>query len=145
MLSYKSKTGSCTGLISRNGELIAVAHKTSGKSFDKDAESEKTSTMRLSYKDPNLKQALEKYDPNALRNRLPVNFDGAAKPFLRFCHPRNQHTYDFMKGNTPPGYNPYKTTSGNFFNYDTKALEVGQSNQGIVSERVRVIHEQQLM
>ena len=121
-----------------------MAHKTGSKSFDKPAESIKTSTARESFKDPNLKQALQKYDPNALRNRLPVKFDNEAKPYMRFCQVRNQHTYDFMKGNTEPGYSPYNTISSNFYNYDTKALEVGASNQGIVCEKAKIIHGQQL-
>ena len=42
----------------------------------------------------NKKMTLEPYHPNALRNRLPVEFKGSAIPGKRFCHPRNQHTYE---------------------------------------------------
>lgn len=40
-----------------------------------------------------MKAKLTQYDPNALRNRLPVTFDNAAVPATRFCAPRNEHTY----------------------------------------------------
>ena len=50
--------------------------------------------LRASFKDPNEKAPMIAYDPNALRNRLPVKFDNAAEPFRRFCAPRNNHTYE---------------------------------------------------
>ena len=37
----------------------------------------------------------------------------------------------------------FRTTSQNYFNYDTKALAVGESNQGIVSEKSKWIHKKQ--
>ena len=41
----------------------------------------------------------------------------------------------FLNGTKEAGYEPYRTTSKNFFEYDTKALAVGESNQGIVVRR----------
>ena len=52
------------------------------------------STMKESFKDPNVKAALTLYHPNAIRNRLPVEFKNSAIPHVRFCHPRNKHTYE---------------------------------------------------
>ena len=132
--------------------------------------------MQASFKNPLEKQALSAYDPNALRNRLPVEFEGAAKPCVRFCSERNGHTYEcaarfkhtcgcehvwspsftrvlvggadtfcsrlrvhsFLKGFTEPGYKPYRTSSSNFYDYDTQMLAVGESNQGIVVSARRI-------
>ena len=143
-ISSKSRTGSTKGSFKRNGEVLGYAHFTPPA---RPAASREvmTSTAKASYKDPNEKQPIVKYDPNALRNRLPVVFEGAAKPFARFCQVRNNHTYDFMNpgnGAKPPGFNPYRTTSQNFFAYDTQMLAVGESNQGIVSEKARNLHRQ---
>ena len=143
-ISNKSRTGSTKGSFKRNGEVLGYAHFTPPA---RPAASREvmTSTAKASYKDPNEKQPIVKYDPNALRNRLPVVFEGAAKPFARFCQVRNNHTYDFMNpgnGAKPPGFNPYRTTSQNFFAYDTQMLAVGESNQGIVSEKARNLHRQ---
>ena len=52
------------------------------------------STNKDSYRDPNLKAALVPYHPNAPRSRLPVHFQDEAKPFRRFCKPRNEHSYE---------------------------------------------------
>lgn len=91
------------------------------------------STMGESFKDPNMKQALTPYHPLAIRNRLPVVFDNAPIPRARFCFPRNNHTYDFFKaGNTPAGFQTYRTTNGNFYGNDTRVLDVGDNNAGIV-------------
>lgn len=51
----------------------------------------------------------------------------------------------FNAGQTEAGYQRFRTTSQNFFNYDTKALAVGESNQGIVSEKSKWIHAKQTM
>jgi len=48
-----------------------------------------------------------------------------------------------LKGNTEAGYEPYRTTSQNYFDVDTGALSVGESNQGIVSEKSKWIHKKQ--
>ena len=89
--------------------------------------------MGESFKDPNMKQALTPYHPLAIRNRLPVVFDNAPIPRARFCFPRNNHTYDFFKaGNTPAGFQTYRTTNGNFYGNDTRVLDVGDNNAGIV-------------
>jgi len=88
-----------------------------------------------------MKQSLTKYHPNAIRNRLPVVFKDAAIPGRRFCYPRNVHQkYELPQ---QPGFNRFRTTSQNFYNYDTKALSVGESNQGIVSEKSKWIHQAQ--
>ena len=50
--------------------------------------------MMASYRNPNKKQELSAYHPNAIRNRLPVVFKDAAVPGKRFCKPRNEHTYE---------------------------------------------------
>ena len=102
------------------------------------------STMKESYKDPNLKAALSAYDHNAQRNRLPVHFKNEAKSYRRFCQERNVHTYDFFGAGMEAGFERFRTTSQNFYDYDTRVLEVGDSNQGIVSTRVKVIHKNQL-
>ncbi len=144
--SSLSRTGNSKGCFKRNGEILAYAHFTPPP-FPDASRPVMTSTAKASFKDPNEKQPIVKYDPNALRNRLPVVFDGAAKPYARFCQVRNNHTYDFMNpgnGAKPPGYNPYRTTSQNFYAYDTNMLAVGESNQGIVSEKAKNLHEQQL-
>ena len=101
--------------------------------------------MKESFKDPNRKAALIAYHPNAIRNRLPVEFKDSAKPYVRMCYPRNEHTYDFFGGTQEAGYQRFRTTSQNFYAYDTKALAVGESNQGIVSEKSKVIHQRQTM
>ena len=65
---------------------------------DRDCVSElpfaRCSTTKDSFKDPNCKAALTPYHPNAIRNRLPVEFKDSAIPGIRFCYPRNNHTYE---------------------------------------------------
>ena len=51
----------------------------------------------------------------------------------------------FFGGGMEAGYQRFRTTSQNFYDYDTKALAVGESNQGIVSEKSKIIHKNQLM
>jgi len=104
-----------------------------------------TSTMKGAFKDPGQKAALTAYHPNAIRNRLPVEFKDSAIPATRFCYPRNKHTYDFFGGAQEAGYQRFRTTSQNYYAYDTKALAVGESNQGIVSEKSKWIHKKQTM
>ena len=90
---FLSRTGSSRGYYKQNGELIAKPHPVMKKSYSSNGSANlMTSTQKLSYKDPNMKQALTKYHPDAIRNRLPVTFDNAAKPGVRFCYPRNVHT-----------------------------------------------------
>ena len=143
--------------------------------------------MKESFKDPNLKAALTPYHPNAIRNRLPVEFKDSAVPGKRFCYPRNQHTYECAALHTPraaartaachaailpaahppppppsptplafacrqllwrlagAGFQRFRTTMQNYYSYDTKALAVGESNQGIVSEKSKWIHQKQTM
>jgi len=146
--TFVSRTGSSRGVSKQNGEIIAKPHPTMKKSYaGNDSERGKlNSTTKADYKDPNLKATLTPYDPNALRNRLPVEFKDAAIPHRRFCKARNEHTYDFFNaGQTSAGFQRFRTTSDNFFNYDTKALAVGESNQGIVSEKSKWIHQKQTM
>jgi len=143
-----SRTGSSRGVSKQNGEIIAQPHPTMKKSYAGNAEQGKApanSTMKESFKDPNQKQALTAYHPNAIRNRLPVEFKDSAIPAARFCYPRNKHTYDFFSGNNEAGYQRFRTSSQNFYDYDTKALAVGESNQGIVSEKSKWIHKKQTM
>jgi len=131
----------------RNGEVLAKPHPMAKSSFALNEASSKRSvaesTFAASYKDPNMKQALTAYHPNAIRNRLPVTFAGEAKPAARFCQPRNVGTYNFMEGTEGAGYQRFRTTSNNYFAYDTTALEVGASNSGIVSEKAKQIHAKQ--
>jgi len=146
--AFISRTGSSKGVSKQNGEIIAKAHPTMKKSYaGNDSERGKlNSTTKSDFKNPNLKASLTPYDPNALRNRLKVEFKDAAIPGIRFCKERNGHTYDFFNaGQTEAGYQRFRTTSQNFFNYDTKALAVGESNQGIVSEKSKWIHAKQTM
>ena len=84
--------------------------------------------MKDSYKDPNVKAALTPYHPNAQRSRLPVHFRNEAKPYVRFCQQRNQQTY-VQQSRTEAGFERFRTTSSNYFEYDTKVLSVGESNQ----------------
>ena len=101
--------------------------------------------MKEGFKDPNVKAQLIPYDHNALRNRLPVVFKDAAKPYARFCKPRNDTSLDFqIGGHVEAGYQRFRTTSQNFFDYDTAALAVGETNQGIVSAASKKIHAAQL-
>ena len=51
----------------------------------------------------------------------------------------------FFGGSQEAGYQRFRTTTQNFFAYDTKALSVGESNQGIVSEKSKIIHQKQTM
>ena len=51
----------------------------------------------------------------------------------------------FDKGATGAGFVRFRTTSQNYYEYDTKALAVGESNQGIVSEKSKWIHQKQTM
>ena len=69
-----SGTGSSRGVYRQNGELIAVPHRVMKKSYAANAAAGNLtapSPMKDSYKDPNVKAALTKYHPNAIRNRLP--------------------------------------------------------------------------
>ena len=50
---------------------------------------------------------------------------------LLVAHPHPAHDSFFDKG-TGAGYVRFRTTSQNYYDYDTKALSVGESNQGIV-------------
>ncbi|KOO33937.1 hypothetical protein Ctob_010753 [Chrysochromulina tobinii] len=144
---FKSRTNSSKGVYKRNGETMAICHKTIPKSYGGPTNSKaNTSTMGESFKDPNMKQALTPYHPLAIRNRLPVVFDNAPIPRARFCFPRNNHTYDFFKaGNTPAGFQTYRTTNGNFYGNDTRVLDVGDNNAGIVSYMSKVLHAKQAL
>jgi len=145
---FNSRTGSSLGVSKQNGEIVARPHPTMKKSYagnELSGQATTLSTAKDSFKDPNRKAALTAYHPNAIRNRLPVEFKDSAIPTVRFCYPRNQHTYDFFSGNQEAGYQRFRTSSQNFYDYDTKALAVGESNQGIVSEKSKWIHSKQTM
>ena len=94
--NFMSRTGSTRGVFKQNGEIIGKPHPTMKKSYadNSNAREVPTSTTNASFTDPRRKAPLVKYHPNALRNRLPVEFKDAAIPCVRFCHPRNQHTYE---------------------------------------------------
>ena len=51
----------------------------------------------------------------------------------------------FFGGQQEAGYDRFRTTSQNYYSYDTAALAVGESNQGIVSEKSKWIHAKQTM
>jgi len=143
---FMSRTGSSRGVTKQNGEIIATAHPVMKKSYASNTAGGSevaTSTMRGSFTDPRRKAPLMKYHPNALRNRLPVEFKGAAIPCVRFCHERNNHTYDIFSGNNEAGYQRFRTTAQNYYAY--YPVPVGESNQGIVSEKAKVIHKKQSM
>ena len=144
---FQSRTGSTRGVYKRNGEIMALPHPVKKSEAELNAASAArtalTSTAKDSFKDPNMKAALTPYHPNAIRNRLPVHFHGEAKPHRRFCQQRNEHTYDFFDQGTGAGFVRFRTSSQNFFDYDTNSLSVGESNQGIVSEKSKWIHKQQ--
>ena len=114
MDGYVSRTGSSRGYFKQNGEIIAYPHPVMKKSYagNADAAGKKdiNSTMKASFKDPNVKAALTPYHPNAIRNRLPVEFKDAAIPAVRFCHPRNDHTYDIFSGNKEVRAAPLRLT-----------------------------------
>jgi len=147
MEAYYSRTNSSKGVYKRNGETMAICHPVLPKSYGGPTNSKaNTSTTKDSFKDPNMKQALTPYHPHAIRNRLPVVFDDAPKPRERFCYPRNVHTYDFIKaGNTPAGFQTYRTTNGNYYGNDTRVLDVGDSNAGVVSYMTKVLHAKQTL
>eukprot|EP00965_Chrysotila_dentata_P168808 5574218-Pleurochrysis_carterae.AAC.4 len=90
---FNSLTGSSRGIVRRNGEVTALSHPVSNGSWKESEASavrmQSDSISKLSYKDPNVKQALTAYHPNAPRSRLPLQFKGEAQPFRRFCAPRN--------------------------------------------------------
>jgi len=148
MSDFHSRTGSSLGVIKANGTIIARPHPVMKKSYSgNDRAAPPTSTMQASYLNPAgaSNKALVAYHPNAIRSRLPTTFPNEAKPYKRFCQPRGQHTYDFLSGNTPAGYVRFRTTSQNYYDYDVKALSVGESNQGVVSEKSKWIHSKQTM
>ena len=73
-----------------------------------------------------------------------MTFQNEAKPFKRFCQVRNAHTYDFFSDNSATaGFERFRSTAQNYYAYDTGALAVGESNQGIVSEKSKWIHKKQ--
>jgi hypothetical protein len=73
--------------------------------------------------------------PNAGRSRAP----------LLTRAPRSRRARSFFGGAQEAGYQRFRTTSQNYYAYDTKALAVGESNQGIVSEKSKWIHKKQTM
>ena len=131
----------------QNGEMLAVAFPTATKGYDSKTRLVPTSTMKTSYKNPNVKEALTPYDWNALRNRIEPTFDNAPKPRLRFCHPRNVSSvpYSITQGHKEPGFNMYRTTHQNFFSKAAVEYIPNDTNQGIVSEKAKMIHIEQLM
>ena len=90
---------------------------------------------------PTSKRARLSESPHALRLQ-PASFVGriVSHPALPSDVPRS-----FLSGSTPAGFQRFRTSTQNFYNYDTKALAVGESNQGIVSEKSKWIHTKQTM
>ena len=68
---FKSRTSSTMGYYKRNGELVAIPHKVPVSSAllneKTAARGSMTSTSKTDFKDPNLKQTLTAYHPNAPR------------------------------------------------------------------------------
>ncbi len=139
-----SRTGSTLGVYRRNGELIAIPHKSTNAAEWKTATDATTrqSTMAASFRDPNLKTQLTPYHPNAPRNRLPVKFKDEPTHGKRFCKDRNAQSY-YPPKVSEPGFERFRTTSQNFYAYDTSTLAVGGTNQGIVAIKSRIIHANQ--
>jgi len=144
---FMSRTGSSTGVYKKNGEMIAQTHPVNKGSWKANEASASrmvgTSTTKDAFKNPHHKQTLTPYHPNAHRSRPPVRFQDEAQACVRFCKPRNVATYDFMQGGAQAGFERFRTSSQNYYAYDTKALQVGESNQGIVSEKTKWIHARQ--
>lgn len=65
--AFKSRTNSSVGLKSQNGEMLAVMHPKQSSGMSSPMAMSATSTARASFKDPNEKQPMMAYDPNALR------------------------------------------------------------------------------
>lgn len=57
--------------------------------------------------------------------------------------PRCARRY-YPNSNKEAGFQQFRTSSQNFYGYDVKALAVGESNQGIVSEKSKWIHTMQM-
>ena len=91
-----------------------------------------------------MKMAHTPYHPHAPRNRLPEHFKGEARPMVRFCQARNVSDHALLYGHLEAGYERFRTTQQNYFDYDTKPM-VGETNQGIVSDTSKKIHTQQAM
>ena len=144
----KSRTGSTRGTYKLHGEIIALpfrSKKASWKTVEASANNVATqSTMMASYKDPNLKAQLTPYHPLAPRNRMPVKFKNEPTPGKRFTKDRNAGTYDPFDQHLEPGFTRFRTTTQNYFDYDVSALNVGGTNQGIVSAKSKIIHTNQM-
>lgn len=89
-----SRTGNSRGYYQSNGELLAKVHPKGCVTHVSEPKRYLLSTARTSFKDPNAKAQLIPYHPNALRNRLVVEFQNEAIPGRRFCAPRNQTSYE---------------------------------------------------
>ena len=78
-------------------------------------------------------------------NRHPLSGHALTSPGPLALSPLLPPLRSFFGGSQEAGYQRFRTTTQNFFAYDTKALSVGESNQGIVSEKSKIIHQKQTM
>ena len=113
---------------------------------------------------------LTPYHWNAPRSRYTPQFENEARPMVRFCQPRNVSNPNMLAGYVHAGYERFRyawlerraprltappfspsalprprTTSQNYFDYDTKATQVGETNPGIVSELSKSVHYKQTL
>ena len=88
---------------------------------------------------------LTPYHWNAPRSRYTPQFQNEARPMVRFCQPRNVSDPNMLAGYVHAGYERFRTTSQNYFDYDTKATAVGETNPGIVSELSKSVHYKQTL
>ena len=88
---------------------------------------------------------LTPYHWNAPRSRYTPQFENEARPMVRFCQPRNVSNPNMLAGDVHAGYERFRTTSQNYFDYDTKATQVGETNPGIVSELSKSVHYKQTL
>ena len=103
-------------------------------------------THKASYKDPTkVSDDLTPYHWNAPRSRYTPQFENEARPMVRFCQPRNVSNPNMLAGYVHAGYERFRTTSQNYFDYDTKATAVGETNPGIVSELSKSVHYKQTL
>lgn len=140
-ISSLSRTGNSMGYVKRNGEYMAMTHKTgnaAGGQQTMAAGSKINSTYKDSFVDPTkTKEKLTPYHWNAPRSRLDyVKVD--VKPYARFCKPRNEMSYD-PKMPQQPGFNQFLTTNQIYQQYP----EVMDWHQGIVSAASKQQHKNQ--
>merc|ERR1712159_149830 len=150
----KPRTNTASKIVMQNGECFGVlhAHKMTGykspnayghspafpkgtsyKDAFKASQSPQSSPSGLPRKD------LCRYDPNALRSRLPVDFGDQSKPHVRFCKPRNVSGFEITDPNLGhTDANRFSTCNGTFHGKLDPAQ--GSANAGIMAEKARRLH-----